>query len=187
MPRSNLPGMPRILTPALATVAVFLALTACAPPVATEPTVDPTVEISAEPTAPTEPDPASSNSLCELLTLDEAGVVLAAPATISTSTSYGDLASDFGGQCVWSSDPSGDIYTDDARVLELIAYVPDSMNPAPDGAPEVGSSAIVETESGVLFAGAERIFMLRLSGAASYDASALAAARDLVPSILGRL
>lgn len=182
--------MSRLLAPAAVAASVLLfVLTGCVTTSPVEPTPGSGTEVPSESPAesPSESVDSSVPALCDLVSLDEAGAILAGSATISSSASFGDLTSEFGGQCIWSTDPSGDIYTDDVRVLELIAFAPGSANPAPPEAPALGSGAVVETDSGFLFAGTERIFWFRLTGAASFDAAGLTAARDLIPTILGRV
>lgn len=175
---------PASALPGIALVAALAGCSATPPPTTPSEAASPVPAATAE---TVEPAPtAAAGSICDLITLGEAAVVLGS-ATIATDFSFGDLASDFGGQCVWSTDPEGDIETDDVRVLELIAYLPGSMNPPPAEAPAVGSGATVASETGVFFTDDTHVFWIRVTAAASQDPVAITAARDLAPVVLSRL
>lgn len=172
--------------------AVAFVLTGC---VSGEP--EPTASSSEEPTASasasatpspsTTPDAEPANTdICALLTEAEVTSVLGAAYPAATYT-FGSLVEPTGGQCVWTNDPEGDVFTDDGSTLELIVFVPGSVNPPPAEAPAPGSGAVVATESGVLFATADRVLWIRVGGAKSVDATAVGTAQALGPVVLSRL
>lgn len=170
--------------------AIVLSLTACAPgdpePSST-PSSAPVVSATAtpSPTATTEPE-VSNDDICALLTDAEVASVLGAAYPAATYT-FGSLSEPTGGQCVWTNDPEGDVFTDDGSTFELIVFVPGSINPPPAEAPAPGSGAVVATDSGVLFASTDRVFWIRIGGALSVDAAAIGTAQALGPVVLGRL
>lgn len=184
--------MPAVLTRLVLIATITVGLSACAgsptpDPSATVPLSSPSPEATSESTPePTEEPATADGDICALLTEAEITAVLGAayPAALGT---FGSLSDPTGGQCLWTNDPNGDVFTDDGSTLELIAFVPSGPNPPPAEAPALGSATIVPTESGSLFSSAEHVFWIRVTGALSIDATAVEGARALIPVVLGRL
>lgn len=182
----------RSLALAAAIGAVALCLAGCAPG-EPEPTASSSTEPSASASASATPSPSptsdaepANTDICALLTDAEVTSVLGAAYPVTTYT-FGSLVEPTGGQCVWTDDPEGDVFTDDGSTLELIVFVPGSVNPPPAEAPAPGSGAVVATDSGVMFATADRVLWIRVGGAKSVDATAVATAQALGPVVLSRL
>lgn len=177
---------------AIALGVIALCLAGCVPG-GSEPTASSTAEPSTSVTPSVTPSPSATTDaetantdICALLTEAEVTSVLGAAYPVATYT-FGSLVEPTGGQCVWTDDPEGDVFTDDGSTLELIVFVPGSVNPPPAEAPAPGSGAVVATESGVLFASADRVLWIRVGGAKSVDATAVATAQALGPVVLSRL
>lgn len=172
--------------PVVVIIAAATALSGCAAPADPTPSTDPTMEaeVSAAPT-PEAPAPAA-NDICDLLTDDEINSVIGThyPAD---SANFGGLGDDTGGQCIWTTNPEGDIFDFDASQVELVVWVPGSINPPPAEAPLPGSPDVVTSSNGAMFASANRVFWVRVTGDASSDPAAISAAQALVPTIIGRL
>ena len=150
-----------------------------------EPTASATTAV--EPSASTSPTSAQlANDLCELVTEAEVTAVIG-PATHAANESFGSLGDDIGGQCVWTSDPGGDPFAADAANVELVVWVPGGLNPVPSEAPAAGSPDTVPVTNGAYFATAERIFVIRVTGAMANDAAAVQQVIDLVPAVKGRV
>lgn len=128
-----------------------------------------------------------ASDLCDLLQDSDVATVLGDSATVSTTASFGGLSDETGGQCVWTDDPAGDAYSATATNLELVAFVPDGLNPPPAEAPAVGSSDVRSDATGVYFATRERVFWLRVTGSGSATESVVGSARALVDTIKGRV
>ncbi len=187
-----MPAISSRLVPVVLIAAILVGVSGCAgSPAPDESASDPASPTGASATSEPAPEPTqgpavAAGDICALLTEAEVTGVLGAayPASLGT---FGSLGEPTGGQCVWTDDPNGDPYTDDASTLELIAFVPSGPNPPPAEAPALGSTAIVPDITGAWFASTDHVFWIRVAGALSVDATAVEAARALIPAVLSRL
>jgi hypothetical protein len=167
-------------------IAAATALSGCAAPAEPTPPTEPTLEaeVSPEPAAE-EPAPVA-NDICDLLTDDEINSVIGTHY-LAESANFGGLDDEIGGQCIWTTNPEGDIFDFDASQVELVVWVPGSVNPPPADAPLPGSPDVVTSSNGAMFASADRVFWVRATGDASSDPAVISAVQALVPTIVGRL
>lgn len=177
----------------IATVGVALLLTACgtdaedspAPDLPTETAVEeaPTSATSeAEETAPAAE--AALPDICDLVSAEEITSIIGA-YVVATEFTYGSIAD--GGQCIWTTDPNGDVFASGAGQLELVAWVPGGIFPPPDDAPAAGTAGTAMTDAGAYFTSDDRVFWLRLTGAAYLDAAAVSSTQALAATVDGRV
>ncbi len=172
--------------PIVVTIAAASVLSGCTTSTELTPSSEPSVEaeLAPEPTAEA-PEPAA-NDICDLLTDDEITSVIGTHY-LATSANFGGLSDETGGQCIWTTNPEGDIFDFDASQVELVVWVPGSVNPPPAEAPLPGSPDVVTSSNGAMFASADRVFWVRVTGDTSSDPAVIAAVQALVPTIVGRL
>lgn len=179
---------------ALALLTVPLALSACtSEPEAVESSAEVVVESSSEAPAqePTETAaettaPASAgNDICDLITMEEAAAVIG-DAYLAPTYVIGSLEDTYGGQCVWTNSPDGEIVFDVSSHLELVTWVPDGLNPAPADAPAVGTEGVVDAGVGTYFTTDSAILWLRVTGELASDPAATAAAKELSVAVDAR-
>lgn len=179
---------------ALALFTVPLMVSACsADAEAVESSAEAVVESSSEAPAqePTETatettTPASaSNDICDLITMEEAAAVIG-DAHLAPTYVIGSLEDTYGGQCMWTNSPDGEIVFDVSSHLELVTWVPDGLNPAPADAPAVGTEGVVDAGVGTYFTTDSAILWLRVTGELASDPAAIAAAKELSVAVDAR-
>ena len=179
---------------ALALLTTPLMLSACSSePEALESSAEVVAESSSEAPAqePTETatettEPASAgNDICDLISLEEAAAVIG-EAYLASTYVVGSLDDTYGGQCVWTNSPDGEIVFDVSSHLELVTWVPDGLNPAPADAPAAGTEGVVDAGVGTYFTTDSAILWLRVTGELASDPTAIAAAQSLAAAVDAR-
>lgn len=142
----------------------------------------------AEETMEAEPstDAGAVSDICSLVTPEELAAILPG-AVVAQTLTLGSLTADFGGQCVWTDDPSGAVSPGQTTQLELVVWQADGINPAPPEAVPAGSGEIVPSDSGAYFAGPNQSLWIRLTGVQATDAAKVAATQALAPAVRSRL
>ena len=129
---------------------------------------------------------AVANDICELVTADEVTGVIGA-ATFASNASAESLASGFGGNCAWTTDPGGDAFAAGATNLELSVWPAEGMNQPPAEAPAVGSTNVEPVTNGAYFATSSSVLLIRVTGSGASDPAKVQQAVALVPAIQGRM